>query len=125
MTNSEISRLTAGTQGCEKGTMKAFICSPYRGDIEKNVKKAQEYARKAAMMGVSPIVPHLLFPQFLKEEDPDERDLGIRLGLEQLAMCDELWVFGDEISQGMSKEISFAEERGIPIKHFSDYEEEM
>ncbi len=105
--------------------MKAFICSPYRGDIEKNVKKAQEYARKAAMMGVSPIVPHLLFPQFLKEEDPDERDLGIRLGLEQLAMCDELWVFGDEISQGMSKEISFAEERGIPIKHFSDYEEEM
>lgn len=77
------------------------------------------------MMGVSPIVPHLLFPQFLKEEDPEERDLGIRLGLEQLAMCDELWVFGKEISQGMSKEINFAEERGIPIKYFSDCEEEM
>ncbi|WP_434738033.1 DUF7768 domain-containing protein [Megasphaera elsdenii] len=40
-------------------------------------------------------------------------------------MCDELWVFGEEISQGMSKEICFAEERGIPIKHFSDCEEEM
>ena len=40
-------------------------------------------------------------------------------------MCDELWVFGEEISQGMSKEISFAEERGIPIKYFSDCEEEM
>ena len=77
------------------------------------------------MMGVSPIVPHLLFPQFLKEEDLEERDLGIRLGLVQLAMCDELWVFGKEISQGMSKEISFAEERGIPIKYFSDFEEEM
>ena len=105
--------------------MRAFICSPYKGDIEKNVKKAQKHARKAAMMGVSPTVPHLLFPQFLKEEDPEERDLGIRLGLEQLAMCDELWVFGKEISQGMSKEISFAEERGIPIKYFSDCEEEM
>lgn len=51
--------------------------------------------------------------------------MGIRLGLVQLAMCDELWVFGKEISQGMSKEISFAEERGIPIKYFSDFEEEM
>ena len=39
-------------------------------------------------------------------------------------MCDELWVFGEEISQGMSKEICFAEERGIPIKHFSDCEED-
>ena len=105
--------------------MRVFICSPFRGDIEKNVKKTQKHARKAALMGVSPIAPHLLFPQFLKEEDPDERDLGIRLGLEQLAMCDELWVFGKEISQGMSKEISFAEERGIPIKYFSDCEEEM
>ena len=57
--------------------MRVFICSPFRGDIEKNVKKAQKHARKAALMGVSPIAPHLLFPQFLKEEDPDERVLDL------------------------------------------------
>ena len=105
--------------------MRAFICSPYRGDIEKNVKNAQEHARKAALMGVSPIVPHLLFPQFLTEEDPDERDLGIKLGLEQLAVCDELWVFGEEISDGMSQEISYAEERGIPIRYFFKCDDEV
>jgi len=104
--------------------MRVFICSPYKGNVEQNTRNAQKYARKAALMGLSPIVPHLLFPQFLKEEAPDERELGIRLGLEQLAMCDEIWVFGDEISEGMSKEMRYAEEQGIPIRHFHENEDE-
>lgn len=63
-------------------------------------------------------MPHLLFPQFLKDEDPEERKLGIKLGLEQLAMCDELWIFGEEISEGMSQEIFYAEEKGIFVRRF-------
>ncbi len=30
---------------------KVFICSPYRGDVEKNVEKARYYSRMAAVCG--------------------------------------------------------------------------
>lgn len=35
---------------------KVFICSPLRGDIEENQRKAREYARTAILEGYVPIV---------------------------------------------------------------------
>ena len=32
-----------------------------------------------------PVVPHLMYPQFLKDSDPDERILGITLGVEPVS----------------------------------------
>ena len=82
---------------------KIFICSPYAGDIKKNTELAKIYAKYVIDKGYLPIAPHLYFTQFLNEET--ERDLGINLGLELLKECDEIWVFGDIISQGMRKEL--------------------
>ena len=68
--------------------------------------------------GVVPVAPHLLYPQFLEDSDPAERNLGLRAGLELLSRCEEMWVFGEQISPGMSREIQFAQERGIPIRQW-------
>ncbi len=95
-----------------------FICSPYRGDTEANVAKAKEYARFAALCGYSPIVPHLLFPQFLDDGKPDERIKGIELGVLQMKHCDELWIFGTAITDGMEYEIEKAREMGIRVRLF-------
>ena len=65
-----------------------------------------------------PVAPHLLYPQFLEDSDPAERSLGLRAGLELLARCDEMWVFGGETSPGMSREIQFAQGRDIPIRQW-------
>ena len=46
---------------------KVFICSPFRGDMEGNARKAAGYCRTAWKKGVLPVAPHLLFPQFLNE----------------------------------------------------------
>lgn len=48
---------------------RVFICSPFRGAEEKNVELARKYARFAYEKGCLPVVPHLYFPQFLKESD--------------------------------------------------------
>ena len=64
------------------------------------------------------MAPHLLYPQFLEDSDPAERSLGLRAGLELLARCEEIWVFGGEISPGMSREIQFAQRLGIPIRQW-------
>ena len=35
-----------------------YICSPLRGEPEKNIAKANEYAREEAMKGNCAIAPH-------------------------------------------------------------------
>lgn len=66
------------------------------------------------MLGNLPIAPHLYFTQFLGE-DNKERDLGILMGLELMELCDEVWVFGETISEGMRREIEYAKLIHKPI----------
>lgn len=93
-----------------------FIASPYAGDIEKNIAYAKQACRYVLNEGNAFFCPHLLYPQILDDNNPEERKLGISLGKEFLVKCDELWAFGDHISSGMFEEIQFARERGIPVK---------
>ena len=94
-----------------------FICSPYKGDISKNTTRAKRYGRYAISEGAVPIIPHLMYPQFLDESDTRERAIGLEMGLELLGICHEIWVFGDIISPGMVAEINVAGENKIPIKY--------
>lgn len=96
-----------------------YICSPCRGDIEKNIEKAQRYCREAVELwdDVIPITPHVYFTQFLDDTKQEERAAGIDMGLSLLAMCDELWVYGIENpSEGMRSEIEYAKQHQIPIR---------
>lgn len=102
-----------------------FICSPYAGDIEVNTTRAKRYGRFAVKNKTVPIIPHLMYPQFLDEENQDERRLGLEMGLELLSKCQEMWVFGDYISSGMSAEIKSAKKWNIHIRYFTMGCEEM
>ncbi|XCH78307.1 MAG: DUF4406 domain-containing protein [Candidatus Dehalobacter alkaniphilus] len=94
-----------------------YICSPCRGDYEKNIIKAQGYCREAISMGVIPIAPHVYFTQFLSDLYPEERKLGMTAGLELLKLCTEVWVYGmANPSEGMVAEIKLAEKLGIPVR---------
>jgi len=94
-----------------------YICSPLRGDTERNIAKAVGYCRFAATQGVVPLAPHIIFTQFLDDEISEERELGLQMGLELLKYCQELWVFGDRVSDGMSGEIEVAKRNGITIQY--------
>ena len=96
--------------------MKVYICSPLRGDIEANIKKAQQYCRLAIKENHFPIAPHIYFTQFLDDNDPSERKLGMKYAKDLLYECDALWVCGDKISEGMAEEIAIAKEQGIIIE---------
>lgn len=74
----------------------------------------------AAVVGYCPLVPHLLFPQFLNDKDPEQRILGITLGVEQMKVCDEVWIFGGHISNGMAFELEKAKELGIPVRLYDN-----
>lgn len=99
---------------------KVYVSSPFRGDEDGNVAKARWYARYVADEGYLPIVPHIYFPQFLRDHIPEERNKAMQMNRVLLLECSELWVFGTVISEGMKQEIEWAKEAGIPIRCFDE-----
>ena len=97
-----------------------YICSPYAGDIDANVDAARRYSRFAVEQGYIPIAPHLLFPQFLNDADPKERQLGLFFGNALMSKCSEVWVFGSRISAGMEAEIERAKWKNYRLRYFTE-----
>ena len=95
-----------------------YICSPCRGDYEKNIIKAQEYCREAMNDGLLPLAPHVYFTQFVDDTNPEERKLGLRCGLQLLRYCQLIRVYGCEVSAGMYDEIQLAGVLDIEIQVF-------
>ncbi|MCH3964573.1 MAG: DUF4406 domain-containing protein [Clostridium sp.] len=102
-----------------------YICSPYSGNIEENVKKARAFCRFALEMNCIPLAPHLLFPQFMDDENPQERELAMFMNVILLGKCNELWVFGNTISNGMAQEIEKAKKRKQLIRYFNEKLQEV
>lgn len=96
-----------------------YVCSPFSGDTRKNTEAARKYSRFAVEQGYIPIAPHLLFPQFLNDNDLMERELGLHFGNVLMSHCSEVWVFGEIISAGMDAEIRRARRKNYRLRYFS------
>jgi len=92
-----------------------YLCSPYRGDYETNIRLAKQYCKNALESGVVAFAPHLYFAQFYPDTIPEQRKAGLEMGLNMLEKSDELWVMGKIHSEGMRGEINFAKEHNIPV----------
>ena len=106
---------------------RVYICSPYAGTAEqqkRNSTLAAGYCRAATLAGYSPIAPHIYYPQFLDDDAPDERNVGLQLGIEALDTCTELWVVGETLSAGMVEEIRLAKQKNMKIRYFTTKMEE-
>ena len=101
----------------------AYICSPYRDNPRVNVMRVRQYCRFAVSKGRIPLAPHLYFPQFMSEAA--EREKAMSMNLELLKLCDEVWVFGDKITEGMEAEIAHAGRLRKKIRYFTTKFEEV
>ena len=104
---------------------KVYVVSKFAGDIAGNVKNAKRYCRFAVKQKCIPFASHLLYPLFLRDGSAKERELGLLFGLVWLALCDEVWCFGTEQSEGMKAEIHEAKRLKKPIRYFTDELEEL
>ena len=102
-----------------KNRKKIYVASPYAGNVAKNVAAAVRYCRKVIDDGYMPVAGHLLYPQILDDNDPEERDLGLLFGLALLRTCDEVWVFGT-VSDGVEKEIEEAKRLKKRVRYMEE-----
>ena len=100
---------------------KVYVCSPLRGDIEGNIKKAKDYCKfVVSEMKAIPVCPHIYFTQFLDDNNDIERELGKGFGLRLLTECNQVIVFdNDGISEGIKEEIELANRLKIPVGYVS------
>ena len=107
-----------------------YISSTY----EIPTKKKSQEAQKASYIKhswfafeecVIPLSAHELFRWHLQEDDPEQRQLGLELGLNLLHRCDELWVFGLKVDDDMAREIAEAESIDIPVRYFNGSHQEI
>src|SRR5699024_5306346 len=70
-----------------------YICSPYSGDVEANMELAQTFCAHAVARCKIPLAPHLLFPQFMDDNDPETRELAMFFNRILLSKCEAIWVY--------------------------------
>ena len=100
---------------------KVYICAPLGGEVEKNLDRVKQYTRYALMCGTAPVVPHF-YALCLDDNNQTEREIGLAAGLGMLWFCDELWVFGQDITEGMKQELQFCKHLNIKTRYISEKE---
>lgn len=99
--------------------VRVILESPYAGDIEKNLDYARKAVRDSILRGESPIASHLLYTQegILNDDIPEERQLGIDLGLAWKEVASKHVFYIDYgYSKGMEYALKYATENNIPIE---------
>lgn len=94
-----------------------------RVELENNLKRAKAACKVVTALGGVPICSAVFCTQFLNENDPADRAIGLMIGRELLRDADELWIFSREISDGMMAEIRIACKMGIPIRSMGEPDE--
>ena len=103
----------------DKNRRKVYVASKYAGDAAANVAAAITYCRRVIDEGYMPVASHLLYPQILNDNIPEERELGLMFGLALLRTCDEMWVFGS-VTSGVAREIEEAKRLKKQIRYFEE-----
>ena len=98
---------------------RVYICSPLGGNITANIENAKRYSQYVFKCGMAPVIPHF-YALVLNDDNPEERKLGMQAEISLLWVCDEVWVFGDELTEGMKTEIRFAEKLNIEVRYISE-----
>lgn len=104
-----------------KSRKKVYVASRYAGDAKANTAAALEYCRYVIKENCIPVASHILYAAsgMLNDDSETERELGLMFGLSLLAVCDEVWVFG-EVSSGMQQEITEAKKLGKRVRYVKE-----
>jgi len=101
-----------------------YIAHPIGGDVENNIKRVLSIVSgiNLSEMHIHPFAPYLVDLMTLNDNIPSHREKGMAHN-EKMLRCgiiDEVWLYGDRISNGMLREIEIAEEMGIPVLAMSE-----
>lgn len=99
---------------------KVYVCAPVKKGDPMNRAKNLEYCRFVYRMGGIPIAPYIYFEMFINHAEEGQNRDGIEMGIQLLEECDELWVFGREVTCAMREELNLARRLKIKVHYVFD-----
>jgi len=92
------------------------VASP---SVYENLAKIREIAQalNLARRDIVPFVPYMTDCMVLDDTDPKQRSRGMgnNRAILESGMVNEIWLYGDRISEGMKTEITICQRLKIPI----------
>ena len=96
-----------------------YIAHPISGDIIGNLFEVRQIVRHINLTepDVVPFAHYFVDCHALDDNIPEERQRGIEndIALLSAGFINEMWLYGDRISNGMRHEIELARKLGIPV----------
>lgn len=94
---------------------KVYICAPRGDGHDDTLNMAIAYTAFALKNGVAPLTPHF-YDLCLNVHDENTWEVSRSAGVSLLWACEELWIFGDTVTESMQAEIKFCESLHVKIR---------
>ena len=95
-----------------------YISHPIYGKARGNILKILAICQHIHRGNVLPIAPYLTPLSYLDDNVDNEKTLSLKYNKEFFTrkIIDELWLYGDTVTENMNNEIKLAKQNDIPIK---------
>lgn len=99
---------------------RAFLISPYSGDVPRNLEYADRCQTFCFSSGWAPFAGHLQYTRVLDDNQPKDREFGMRSAYAWLSVSEAALAFMDlGVSRGMRADLDAARRLSIPIHYLS------
>ena len=95
-----------------------YIAHPVKGDTAANIARAKRWLLWAAQhRDVSPVAPWIAAVEAVGgDASGEERELWLARDCAVVERCDELWLCGSHVSDGMRRELGAAMAAGVFVR---------
>lgn len=91
---------------------KVYICAPITDNLDESIENVKRYARYVLTCGMAPVIPQFYY-LCMSPIAPKELETIRSACTGLLWYSDEVWVFGDEVTENMEYELRFCKTLNI------------
>ena len=94
---------------------KVYICAPLTNDMVETMAQIRVYVEYALQCGVAPVVPHFYW-LCMSPDTTINAEILRSASRSLLWYCDEMWIFGDEVTEQMTSDLQFCKDLHLRTK---------
>ena len=102
---------------------RVYICAPFDGRDTRSREKLWWYCQFAVEHGCIPVAPDMYYPEFMHLEfSKHQKELARHFAIRDVSICQEIWAFGDKLTQDIKRKLQVAVSLGINVRLLPDWD---
>ena len=98
---------------------KIYVCAPLGEELKKELEDAAKYYEFTLQSECVPVGPHALSKMLGCKNKAEIKQMR-QAGMSLIWFCDEIWVFGEQVTESMQEEICFGRNMKIRMRKIRD-----